>query len=235
MPSLQQLGLGNERVGDQIDYATIPDQLGSFQEPPQPGSYRFKLPAKMDAIWDGFEVTTTKTPGTRSAAKFDDSSPLLIVQSPGGVHDGEPFTTRITNAERRRGKKDDANAPEVSDMDYLLRDSFGIAQKPATNPAYAQTLMKLGGQEFTADVEWGWNCSQTRDIYVDNGQGGSMQLEGKKGCGSRYYQKDVDMLKVPSNPDDPNSPKVFPLRITCSNPECGATIRAFPNLVRFRK
>lgn len=230
MPKLNELGLGNERVGDQIDYATIPEQMGSFQEPPQPGSFRFKIPAKIDDIWETFDVANVKNPGKRLAAVFDEGHPLTIIQSPGGKYDGLPFTTRITNAERKRGKKDDTTAPEVSDMDYLFRDAFGITAKPATNVAYAQEFTKHAGAEFGADVEWSWRCRPDQDIRVDNGQGGTSTVEGQKGCGTRYYQKDVE--KVLSNPDDPNSAQVFPLRITC---QCGAQLRAFPNLARYRK
>ena len=118
-------------------------------------------------------------------------------------------------------------------MDYLLRDAFGITAKPPTNAAYAQTLMKQAKREFTADIEWSWYCNEKKDIRTDNGQGGTMVVEGQPGCGQRYYQKDVE--KVPSNPEDPNSPKVFPVRITCGSPGCGANVRAFANLVRFRK
>lgn len=234
MPNINSLGLKNEKVGDTIDYATIPEQMGgTYPDPPPPGTYRFKLPTKLDDIWEPFEKTTGKNPGQRIAAVLDESHPLTIIQSPKGEKNGEPFQTRISNAERKRGRADDATAPEVSDMDYLFKDAFSLAAKPPTNVAYATEFMKHGGQEFTADIEWSWYCNDKKDIRVDSGTGtgATTVVEGQKGCGQRYYQKDID--KVPSNPDDPNSPKVFPLKITCG--QCAATLRAFPNLVRFRK
>ncbi len=232
MPNINTLGLKNEKVGENIDYANIPEQMGGqFPDPPQPGAYRFKIPTKVDDIWEPFDKTTGKNPGQRIAAVFDESHPLTIVQSPKGEKNGEPFQCRINNAERKRGKKDDPTAPEVSDMDYLLRDAFGVTAKPPTNVAYAQEFMKHGGQEFSADIEWSWFCNDNKDIRVDNGQGGTQTVEGTKGCGTRYYQKDIE--KVPANPEDPNSAKVFPLRITCG--QCNAQLRAFPNLTRFRK
>lgn len=230
MANLQSLGLGNEQVGEALDYGTMPDQLGTFVEPPQPGSYRFRFPARMDAIWEVFDHPNGKPPGKRIRAKFDDANPLTIVQSPGGTRDNEPFMTSITNAERKRGKKDDTAAPYISDMDYINRDVFGLTAKPAGgNVGYAQEFMKHGGEEFGAEVTWNWFCNDKKNIYVDDGTGRLTEVQ-QAGCGTSYYQKDVD--KVPSDPADPNSPKVFPLRITCS---CGANVRAFANLGNFRK
>lgn len=237
MPRLSDLGLSNDRVGDNIDYATMPDQMMGFTEPPQPGSYRFRFPKDLSAVWDKFEMTKGKNPGVRISAVFDDKNPLTIVQSPGGTHDNEPFETRINNAERKRGKRDDPTAPEVSDMDYLLRDSLGVPQKPTTNQGYIQAMMQHApGKEFGADIEWRWSCNKDKDIRVFNTDPATgavlnttAEVPGTKGCGSSYYQSDVE--KIPSNPEDPNSPKVFPLRIECA---CGAAVRAYPNLQRFR-
>jgi hypothetical protein len=217
-------------VGEQLDYNTIPDQMGTMKDPPQPGSFRFQLPNDLSSVWETFDHTKSKNPGKRIRAHFDESYPLTIVQSPLKAHDGEPFLTSISNAERRRGRKDDVTAPEVSDLDYLLRDAFGLETKPATNVAYAQELMKHAGQEFGADLELSWNCNPERTIRVDNGQGGSQEVPNQKGCGTKYYQKDVP--KVLSNPDDPNSAPIFPIRITC---QCGAQVRAFANMSRFRR
>lgn len=229
MANLNSLGLTNEAVGDALNYTEMPDQIGTFQPPPQPGTYRFKLPARLDDIWETFEHEKGKPPGKRLRAVFDDAHPLTILQSPQGLHDGEPFITSLTNAERRRGKKDDAAAPFISDMDYMNRDVFGVAQKPqGGNVGYAQEFMKHPSAEFTADVTWNWFCNPKKNIYVDNGQGGSAEVE-QKGCNTSYYEKNVD--KVPVDPNDPNSRKEFPLRITC---QCGASVRAFANLSNFR-
>lgn len=230
MPKLAELGLTAEKVGQQdLDYATMPDQMGgTFAEPPQPGDYRFKMPARMDDLWDTFDVNGSN-PGKRLAAVHDSAHPLTIIQSPKKAHDGEPFECRITNAERKRGKKDDPTAPEISDMDYLFRDAFGITKKPVSNPAYAQEYQKHANAEFGAAIDWNWYCNDQKDIRVDNGQGGVTEVPGQKGCNSRYYIRDVD--KVLSNPADPTSPKVYPFRVTC---QCGASLRAFANLARFK-
>lgn len=245
MPKLSDLGLTQERVGDDVDYATMPDQLVTFQDPPQPGVFRFRLPPKLDDIWETFDATKVRHPGKRLAAVHDSSRPLTIIQSAGGKYDGLPFETRITNAERKRGKKDDQSAPEVSDMDYLFRDAFGIEQKPQTNVQYAQEYIKHAGQEFGADLEWNWGCRDDRNIRVDDGTGRTTEVPNQKGCGTRYYQSHVEKVKL--NPDslpelDPQTgarnpeydrlPEVFPVRIQC---QCGAMLRAFANMTRFRR
>jgi hypothetical protein len=229
MPKLSDLGLTNEQVGQALDYDTMPDQMGGFTEPPQPGMYRFRFPARMDDIWEVFEHANGNPPGKRIRAKFDDTHPLTIIQSPGETKNGEPFTTNITNAERRRGKKDDAAAPFISDMDYINRDVWGLKSKPAGgNVGYAQEAQKHASTEMTATVTWNWYCNPKRNIYVDNGQGGYMEVQ-QPGCDTSYYQKDVD--KVLSNPEDPKSPQIYPFRITC---KCGAVVRAFANLEQFK-
>lgn len=232
MAKLSDLGLTNEQVGEDLDYATMTDQFGGFPDPPQPGTYRFKFPARLDDIWETFDHTNGKPPGKRVRAKFDDSHPLTIIQSPGGAHDGEPFQISITNAERARGKKDDPTTQWISDMDYFNRDVWKQEGKPkGGNPGYANNFIQMAQKipEFTADVEFNWFCNDKKDIFVDNGQGGYTQVTGTKGCGTSYYQKDIE--KVLSNPEDPASARVFPVRIQC---QCGANVRAFPNLVRFR-
>lgn len=234
MAKISDLKLVNEQVGEALDYASMPDQMGSFTPPPQPGPYRFKFPKDLSGVWEVFDHTNGKPPGQRISAQFDDAHPLTIVQSPGGVEDGNPFQTKISNAERKRGKKDDADAPFISDMDYIFRDVWGIMAKPKTNKAYADEFQKHAGTEFGADVSWSWRCNPKRNVFVSNGQGGSTEVEGQPGCGTAYYEKDIKGTEymVPANPEDPNSPKVYPLRITC---QCGATVRAFANLGVFRK
>ncbi len=232
MAKLADLDLGAERVGEDLDYAAIPEQMGAFAPPPQPGAYRFRLPTDMSRIWEPIELTTGKNPGKRLRARFDDSSPLTIVQSPGSRYDGDPFITSISNAERRRGRKDDPSAPEVSDMDYLLMAAFGLTKKPLTNRDYANALMAHAGQEFGADLTWSWRCREDKDIRVadDQAPGQTKPVEGTKGCGQRYYHTKID--KVPADQDQPNGPQVYPEHITCG--QCGADLRAFASLERFR-
>ncbi len=224
--SLEQLGLGKEQL-EGTEFDNIPENIGhSFPDPMQPGVYRFRLqPAGiMKSIWAKVD---TNDYGERINAIFEEESALIVVQSPGGQHDGEEYRWRCSNVPRPRTKEKIL----VSDMDLLLR-ALGITARPKTNKDYAQALLKQAGREFTATNEFSWNCNPKKEIYVDDGAGGTAKVDEKMGCGTRFYQRDV--AKVPSDPGDPASPKVYPVRITCSNPDCGASIRTFGNLTGFK-
>lgn len=219
--SLNDLGLSNTSL-EGASFDDIPENIGiQFPDPPQPGKYRFKLPASLNAVW---AVVDSEKFGQRINAVFDGDSTLTIVQSPDGAHNGEEFTYRISNVPRERTKEKIL----VSDMDLLLR-ALGETARPKTNKAYALALQKYAGHEFGATEEYSWNCNPKRAAYWENGSGGAEKVllddgSERTGCGQRYYQRDV--------------PKVegrYPVRLTCSNTECGASVRAFPNLGGFTK
>lgn len=216
MAKITDLGLSNEKVGGDVDLDNLP-KTGGFLPLLQPGRYRFKLPANLNDVFD--KVTSSK--GERITAIFDQHAPLQIVQAPPQYKDrvGEPFQTRISNVERARGK----DKIEVSDFDYLLR-AVGHKTRPKTNVDYAKALLEHAGQEFDAAVEVQYSCNPNKDIYADDGNGGTAPVEGQKGCGARYYQNQVQDLK---NPDG-----TFPERITCSGNDgaCAASLRAFSQL-----
>lgn len=192
-------------------------QFGGFAPPPPPGAYRFQLPADLASVWEVFDVPE-KTPPQRVRAIFDRDHPLLIVQSPQGKSNGEPFETRLTNNERGRGKDKIVTA---SDLDYVLR-ALGEKTKPTNNRSYMQTLQKHAGQQFGADLRYSWRCSKDRDIRARDSAGQVQVVEGKKGCGESYYQEDV-----------PKSPAgEVPYEINCGS--CGALLRAFANLDNIR-
>ena len=216
--SIQELALKDEVIPnagqDQLD--DLPT-FGSFTPPPPPGAYRFQLPGDLSAVWDTFDVPD-KTPPQRIKAVFDRDHPLLIVQSPGGKSNNEPFETRITNNERQRGKDKSVTA---SDMDYLLR-ALGEKTKPKSNREYMQVVQKHAGKQFGADLRYSWRCSTDRDIRARDAQGQVQVVDGKKGCGESYYQEDV--------PKDASGQ--VPYEINCGN--CGALLRAFANLDNLR-
>lgn len=217
--SLQDLGLKEEALptaGQAL--ADLPD-FGSFRELPQPGSYRFQLPDDLSAIWDLYD-TPSKQPPQRIRAVFDKDHPLLIIQSPGSRANNEPFETRISNEERSRGKDKSIVA---SDLDYVLR-ALKVTQKPATNRAYIEAMKLQAKKQFGADIRFSWKCSETRNIRVKTSDGNIQEVEGRKGCGSAYYQEDL-----------PNGGKdaagQVQTQIQCV---CGAVLRAFANLDNIR-
>jgi len=203
-------------AGQDLDDLPI---FGSFAPPPPPGAYRFKLPAGLQTapIWDLFDAAD-KNPSQRVRLAFDRDHPLLIVQSPQGKSNGEPFETRLTNNERARGKDKSVVA---SDLDYLLR-ATGEKAKPKSNREYMAAVQKQAGKEFSADLRYSWRCSKDRDIRARDNAGQVQVVEGKKGCGESYYQEDV--------PKGANGE--VPYEITCGN--CGALLRAFANVDNIR-
>lgn len=236
MPKLNELQLGNEKIGD-VDFADMPAQRGGFTPLVQPGTYRFKFPV-FDAGAPIFDTIDTRDKGKRLNLIFSEAFALTIIQSPGGTANGQSFDARISNVERNRAR---TGEPEVlvSDLDYLLRDALGVKTRPKTNAEYAKAMIaNASGKEFTADVEFTWNCAENRDIFTDNGDGNLQKVEGTKGCGARYYQGGrTGVQKVPADANDPNSPLIYPERITCAGKDgvpCGAVIRAFTQLRNFK-
>ena len=192
-------------------------QFGGFPPPPQPGSYRFRLPSDLSSIWDVFTPDAAK--GERVVAIFDQATPLFTVVSPGGKTNGQPFQTRLNNNERPRGKGGAGGTH--SDFDYLLA-AFDPAQpKPKSNREYIERIRQLAGREFGGDIRWSWRCSKDRNIRVVDLSGATQEVEGKKGCGEAYYQEDVDR--------QPNGE--YSQQLRC---KCGAILRAFANLDNIR-
>ena len=215
----------NKPLKDEVDFNNLPEQgRGAYPDPPPVGAYRFQLPAGLSLA--NFDEVQSTDYGKRVSVRFKDDQPLVIVQSAASKHDGEPFQTSISNVPRERGKK--GSGVFASDWDYL-NQALGEKKRPATNKAYIDALIvksnAAGGSTFGADVEYSWSCNDQRPAYFDDGQGGTAKAVGddgeeKKGCGKKYYQGTVSKVEG-----------AFPVRITC---ECGATIRAFGNLTRFR-
>ena len=82
-------------------------------------------------------------------------------------------------------------------------------------------LQQQGGKQFGADIRYSWRCSKDREIRVRDGAGAIQPIDGKNGCGAVYYQEDV--VKVNGE---------VPYEVTCE--QCGALLRAFPNLDNIR-
>lgn len=223
--SMSDLGLKDEgTIAAGADISDLPE-FGGFEPPPQPGPFRFQLPAKLDGpIWDVID-TPEKMPTQRVMVVFDREHPLLIVQSVNGKYNGQPFHTRLNNNERGRGKGKEI---VVSDLDYLLR-ALGEKVKPQKqypngvigpdNTGYITTLAKHGGKEFGADLRFSWKCDTRRNIRTRT-PSGVVEVEGQAGCGEAYYNEDV------ANVDGQK-----PYEIVC---QCGASLRAFANLDNIR-
>lgn len=219
--SLDDLGLRDEALPEQ-DLTDLPE-FGGYTPPPQPGSYGFRLPPRdlLRKAFDAFDTTIDGRAVQRIKVIFDDDAPLVITRSaqwPDRLN--TPFTTRLSNAERKRGKKD-GDGPVVSDLDYL-QSALGFTTRAKTNKETVERLISKAGEEFDADITYSWKCDDNRPMYYMDAQGARQQHPTSKGCGQKYYQKDVAKA----------ADGTTPLEITCSS--CGALVRAFANLDRIR-
>lgn len=226
--SLQDLGLKDEQLPPASQALDNLPEFGQWQPPPQPGSYRFKLPDDLSSIYDVYD-TPNKIPPQRIRAIFDKDHPLTIVQSPGGRNNTEPFQTRLSNEERPRGRDKSIVA---SDLDYLFR-ALGVKEKPwvqypqgpgPDNKAYIRTLTAMPKKEFGADVRFSWRCQDSRNIRVRDQQGNVQEVQNKPGCNTAYYQEDL-----PGGGKDASG--MVPTEIQC---QCGALLRCFANLDNIR-
>jgi len=225
MAKLSELNLKKDVIQhDVANLGELPSQLGMRPPMLQPGSYIFQLPP-VQALRDAFE----KDDEGNLIVILRDEAALTVVQAPpdnaGNV--GKPFGTRISCKARKRGKADDPTAKKVADADYLLA-SVGETAMPKTMPAYGDVIVKHGGDRFGADVELNWSCNPKRNVRleVEGGQlveaDGTNGIEVQKGCGARYYERDVTK----------NDQGKFDSKQTCA---CGAVLFANENLTRFRK
>jgi hypothetical protein len=221
----------------------IPEERAAFREPPQPGSYRFRAPQAIESCFDTVEVAQKDAEGKpvldaaqkpvtyqRINVIFDGPNALVITQSPSDKTTGEPFTTRISNIERARysGR---TMVGKVSDLTYLLR-AKAPEQRPRTNAEFIQLCLKvLPSAEFGADVEWQGFCNPKKDAYFAfPSADGSETIyepgrdegaaENKQGCNTRTYQGDW-----------PHDASGYAPRVQC---KCGAWVRPFAQLVRFK-
>lgn len=212
--SLQELGLKDEALPAQT-FDDLPE-FGTFQQPPQPGHYRFKLPGNLTKVFE--PVDSQK--GQRIRVIFDKDAPLTILQAKDPKVVGDTFQTRLTNVERKRGK----DGPEVSDLDYLLK-ACGEKTRPTSNKAYAEALMRQVNKEFGAEITYSWQCSKDRNIRVYNADGKIEEVENHPGCERKFYQ--ADKTNKPEQKIDRQADGTYPYEISCP---CGGVVRAFANL-----
>lgn len=247
--NLNELG---GKLNDDVDFNNLPSQGGASAPPPPPGPYRFQLPKNLSL--NDFDTVKSEQHGQRIKVKFSDNAPLLIVQAHAQAEKDylkTPFRTTLTNVPRARGRE----KIMVSDLDYLLKalkivPGQGVAR---TNKWYVEQLIAAAakGLDFGADVEWSWGCGDQRDAYFltatpeqQAAPGFNLQtaettlwevdpnaadeLKNRKGCGAKYYQGEI--AKVNGE---------WPLKIICGGQKdggpCGAVVRAFGNLTRFKE
>lgn len=239
MAGIKDLKLGKDVAINDGDWANLPEQIGSRKPPLYPGPYRFKF-AKAAALSECFDTFETEINGakvTRVALLLRDDAAMTVIQAPQKYSDrvGETWGTRLSNAERKRGKGDDA--PMASDLDYVLKAIAPAEARPKTNRQYAELFQKVAPEkEMGADVEWNWRCDAGKPVRVPDeaNEGKTVALDGENGrekrmgCGSKYYQKDVEKVDKDGNADPSGE---YPRAIDC---QCGSILFANENLQNFR-
>jgi hypothetical protein len=214
MPDINSLGLNDEPI-EGVDFDEMPQGLGSFPIPPQPGIYEFQLPAA-EAIYNSFDVDNSDPEqGQRVVAQFRDAAALKNTTL------RNFYNTNISNRTRVINFK--SGPVKVSDMAMLLK---AVESEPEgnTNAAYAQALVNAGGRKFIAENRLSVKCSPQRDVYKDG-----KQQEGVKGCGASFSSSPYkDVREVPKDPET----GLYMTSFVC--PDCGAELRCFGNLQGFR-
>lgn len=220
--SLQDLGLRDEQLPTAAQSLDDLPDFGGFRTPPQPGAFRFRLPADLSKQWDLIDAGEK---GQRVRLLLDKDAPLTIVQSQNGRYNGEPFETRLSNYERSRGQ-----GTVASDLHYLLR-AFGEKVAPKTNQEWIRVVNGHAGKEFGADLTYNYGCNEQRNKRVADGAGQVVETQ-EKGCGWRYYSGEGSLnvaKKIGYVGRQPNGE--YPTEVSC---QCGAVLRAFANVDNVR-
>lgn len=225
----------------------LPAQMGSPMPTIMPGIHLFQLPANLDQCWEAKDYEKKDKDGNvvtgadgkplveqHLLLKFDADNPLVVV---GGDHDGQPATATITTLPRRRGKKNDPDAPIVADMAYLLRESLADRTPIAKRADWIPAINRHAGAIIRLETGLSARCDPERVRYIDDGTGqGIEDPDGTKGCdaaagkpGSRIYTNGFK-TKVWSEEQQKEVPAWTDV-VTCKG--CGARLRGFFRVERF--
>lgn len=213
-----------------VDFDTLPMGFGaSFVEPPQPGTYLFRLPSRLQ-IEKSFEEVDHSEQGKRLRCSFRDDTALYNVTLK------EQYQTSLSNVGRLITPKGGTRQPfVVSDLASLLK-AVGIKPTNQTLQGWKEAMLDAAEAEFLADHVLTANCNKSRDVYkYDENVGKSILHAGLKGCGAKYRLQSWDgggdvNKAVAAIPQD--SDGKYLLRFTCYR--CSAEIRAWGQLQGFR-
>jgi hypothetical protein len=242
-----------------IPYENIPEERGEFRAVPQPGHFRFEFPQNLENALDIIEVK--KYDGSGNVIQGPDGKPVMeqriqivlakehalkIVQSKDAKYDGEDFDYRLNNIERLRSAGKDLKV-RVSDLTYLFRALLPDARPQSNAEVVSLIVQHLPGKQFGADLEYSGYCNPAKDAYfaIDDGQGGVRyepykqegSAENIKGCGKRVYHSAwpkengvyAERMLCPGTDEMPAPEGWKP-----GEPKCGASLRPFATLVRFK-
>ena len=234
MGTLEDLGLVEDNTQVEIP-DEIPEEGSTYIPLVQPGTFFFKLPDDMSAIW--YKRETQR--GPRITAGFTRENPLTVTGDSTGDYIGTPVVTFISNAERPRGRE----RVLVPDMFYLLASlekdisEKELKAKLKTNTDYVTMLRKHEGREFQAEVHWEAYCSPQKNIWMtvldENNNKRLEEQEGTPGCGASYntYSRDASK-RIPK--DENGFMERFEEVLVHGDPDgCPATLNSQIRLSRY--
>ncbi len=229
MADINSLNLQEE--ASDVDFDNLPE-FGGGLPTPYPGDYIFEMPLGTVSAWSK-EHNDTKGDYIKLSLRKDKDTnidnQLIIVQSPEGKFDGQPFGATFTSMIRK--VKQNGVEVAIHGLAYLAKGLRASVPKGSGALGVAKAIneaVQAGSRRFGAPIEWSATCKDNAPIYVKVEQDGkivTVQMDGQEGreivigCGSRYYQKDI--------PKDAEGK--YMERFQCGN--CSAELRAFANLV----
>ena len=211
--SINDLGLIEEELPP-VDPGDLPAQGYAFL---QPKGYIFTLPKITDEDIKEPLVKVESITGAAQAqivkVKFSGKHALQV--------GNQQFSASLSNRSRM------LRGVSVNDLAYLA-GATGYPDVLRSNRDYIKALQAAAGKSFKADVELNASCRSTHDIYDDTGE----QVLGVKGCGQEwhlraYKKKNGKQVVAMPKASDGSYAETFP----CN---CGAYLRAFPNLSNIR-
>lgn len=213
--NVNDLGFRQEEIPTQ-DPSDLPKESTRPKDPPQPGTYRLKLPVSFVNVIKPLESNK----GERAAAYFLDENALEDEVT------GQRIETIIDNSEYIKKDKRSGKEAYVSGMAYLLK-ALAYTGLLTSNESFAEALSMFPGHRFKADLTYNAYCNPKKKAWKNNkesdetGCGQSLEMEG--------YTRTRDGVVIKSIPQAVTGKYLS--RFEC---HCGADLRVRTKLVNFR-
>lgn len=149
---INELGLNDEEFDKPVNLDTLPEQFHQY-ELPQPGSYLFKLPTKVNGAWpNGLWEKLDDGKSQRLKANF-----RLGKSAEGEKTDFDGRLTIVVGNIERKLSLSLTNFPMgkmPSKLDFLIGEGLGYGGVLNSNAAYIKALAGSGGEKFKARLTW---------------------------------------------------------------------------------
>lgn len=246
-----ELNLNADQVEDTFTGDDLPTQGSGFTPTILPGIHTFQLPLNLDQLWATFDVEKKDASGNvilgadqrpiteqHLMLKMTKDNPIICMD--GGEFEGLPASVTISTLGRKRGKKDDADAPVVADMTYFVRKTLKNAEPVIKRGDWIPIVNKYAGHMIRLETGLSAFCDPERTRYVSDGAGGVVEdPNGVKGCGvgpkakvgARFYTSEFKQDEVNPETGERTGRKIWVDQIVCTN--CGAALRGFFRIEKY--